>query len=71
MHVGNGAAHSPLGRQTDSDGPRRPNPKGQENAARPPTSRDKIATLGDEPFCGGIVISPHSTPLKRFLLSET
>lgn len=39
----------------------------QENAARPPTSRDSIDTLGTEPLplFGGKDISPHSTPLKK------
>ena len=64
VQVGNGAPHSPFGLQIDSDAPFKPCPGGQENAARPPTSRDKIATLGLVPFvAGGRETSPHSTPL--------
>lgn len=60
MHDGNGVAHSPEGRQIDSVGPRSPYPDGHENAARPPTSRERTATRGDVSFIGN-GRSPHST----------
>lgn len=63
-HVGNGVAHSPDGRQIDSDGPRIPKPSLHENAARPPTSRDSTATRGCERFDDAVIgKSPHSTPV--------
>lgn len=63
-HVGNGVAHSPDGRQIDSDGPRIPKPSLHENAARPPTSRDNTATRGCDRFDDAVSgRSPHSTPV--------
>lgn len=49
-HVGNGDDHSPEGKQIDSVGPRKPKPNRHENEARPPTSRDRMATLGIDRF---------------------
>lgn len=66
MQAGNGCFHSPDGKQTVSDTPRNPKPLWQENEARPPTSRDKIETLGTDRFeDAAIGISPHSIPLKK------
>lgn len=44
-----------------SDGPRNPYPDEQENAARPPTSRDSTETRGELTLFGISGISPHST----------
>lgn len=51
-----------LPKQIDSVDPRRPYPVGHEKAARPPTSRERIATRGFVPFIAIIGTSPHSTP---------
>lgn len=68
-HVGNGWDHSPDGWQTDSEGPFKPWPGGQEKAARPPTSLLIMATRGAVPFPdGGIETSPHSTPRDEFII---
>lgn len=66
MQAGNGCFHSPDGKQNVSDTPRNPKPLWHENEARPPTSRDRIETLGTDRFEEtAIGISPHSMPLKN------